>query len=99
MKFYLQADQEEPGARSITANFNKCDPHDKNDQLKKNGKKYKIAIPDEDLPEIIEYKYTRGGWAHVELDRYGNITVNRRVEKSQKSVSDVVERWRIDWGP
>ncbi len=99
MKFYLQADQEDTRAVFLTGNFNKWDPHDKNYQLQKNGKKYKITIPDEDLPEIIEYKYTRGGWAHVELDRYGNITVNRRVEKSQKSVSDVVERWRIDWGP
>ena len=46
-----------------------------------------IEIDDEQLPEIIEYKYTRGGWGNVEIDRFGNITPNRKIKKGEYSQS------------
>lgn len=99
MKFYLKADKEDNRAVFLTGNFNQWNPHDRAYQLQLRGNTYSITINDADLPETIEYKYTRGGWANVELDRYGNITVNRKVKKTEKRVFDVVERWRLDWGP
>ena len=35
----------------------------------------------------------------MEIDRFGNITPNRKTKKSQHTELDKVERWRINWGP
>lgn len=45
------------------------------------------------LPPVLEYKYHRGEWADVELDRYGNAIPNRRVARADLPVSDYVPRW------
>ncbi len=59
--------------------------------------KYKFSFPPEkNLPDTIEYKYTRGGWDFVELDSYGNAPSNRVVTKKQGSVKDFVPFWRQD---
>lgn len=59
--------------------------------------KYKFSFPPEkNLPDPIEYKYTRGGWDFVELDSYGNTPSNRVVAKKQGSVRDFVPYWRQD---
>ncbi len=42
----------------------------------------------------LEYKYTRGGWDHVELDTYGNPGGNRLIEPKQSRVKDFVPYWR-----
>lgn len=46
------------------------------------------------LPEKIEYKYTRGGWNYVELDRYGNPTTNRIAKPKPGLLQDHVPYWR-----
>lgn len=49
------------------------------------------------LPEVLEYKYHRGGWEHVEIDRFGNAIPNRQWKSSEKpGPEDRVERWMID---
>lgn len=84
----------------ITGNFNDWNPRDLNYVLKKmNFDEYQINIPDDVLPDKIEYKFTKGGWENVELDRYGNITPNRKIEKTEKESSNLVEKWRFNWGP
>lgn len=61
-----------------------------------NGK-YKFSFsPEKNLPETIEYKYTRGGWDFVELDSYGNAPANRIITKKQGSIKDFVPFWRQD---
>lgn len=100
MKFTMISQEEDERPVYITGNFNKWNPKDANYQLTENGENaYQIEIDDEKLPETIEYKFTRGGWENVEIDRLGNITHNRKAEKSKEEIQDIVEKWRINWGP
>jgi predicted alpha/beta superfamily hydrolase len=58
---------------------------------------YVFQFPEDmELPEPLEYKYTRGGWDQVELDRYGKPYGNRVVLKNEGIVQDTVARWQID---
>ncbi len=101
MKFILKSNEDDERPVYITGNFNKWNPRDLKFELKKTDKKniYSIDIDDDKLPGNIEYKFTRGGWENVEIDRFGNITPNRKIKKSAVETDDIVERWRINWGP
>lgn len=44
--------------------------------------------------EKLEYKYTKGGWEHVELDLLGNPSANRKINAKQQTVTDFVPNWR-----
>ena len=100
MNFTITSDEDGERPVYITGNFNKWNPRDLAFELKPLGKNtYSIDISEEDLPETIEYKYTRGGWENVEIDRFGNITPNRRAQNSETETKDQVERWRVNWGP
>lgn len=58
---------------------------------------YQFTFPrDLDLPQEIQYKYTRGGWDQVELDSDGNAPLNRSVASDRKRVKDFVPHWRRD---
>ena len=84
----------------ITGNFNNWNPRDKDYILKKiNDSEYEIEIDNTILPSKIEYKFTKGGWENVELDQLGNITTNRKTATTQKTTIDIVEKWRLNWGP
>ena len=63
----------------IVGNFNGWQVKDERFQLKKTkGNIYTLDIPDKTiLPEILEYKYIKGGWEAEELDQYGNSVNNR----------------------
>ncbi|KIA88909.1 alpha/beta hydrolase [Kaistella jeonii] len=100
MNFTIISNEDDDRPVFITGNFNKWDPKDLTFQLKLiDTNSYTIDIEDEKLPEAIEYKYTRGGWGNVEIDRFGNITPNRKANKSDSEKEDHVERWRVNWGP
>ncbi|MBU1820409.1 MAG: carbohydrate esterase [Bacteroidetes bacterium] len=56
---------------------------------------YEFVFPEDlKLPEVIEYKYTRGGWDQVELTSDGNAPLNRTLSTSKKSREDYVPHWR-----
>ncbi len=100
MEFFLTTTEPDDRPVYITGNFNKWNPKNANFQLKEIDEgKYYINIEDELLPELIEFKFTKGGWENVELDQYGNITSNRKAKKSNKKSIDIVEKWRLNWGP
>ncbi|MDX2284379.1 MAG: alpha/beta hydrolase-fold protein [Bacteroidia bacterium] len=46
------------------------------------------------LPPRIEYKYTRGGWEHEELDAAGQTPPNRLLAVPAGLIQDFVPRWR-----
>ncbi|WP_332369761.1 hypothetical protein [Spirosoma telluris] len=46
------------------------------------------------LPKTLEYKYTRGGWEHVELDSSGESVANRTVSRAVSSKREYVPHWR-----
>lgn len=100
MKFTIISTEDDDRPVFITGNFNKWNPKDLTFVLEKSETNtYFINIKEEQLPEIIEYKYTRGGWGNVEIDRFGNITPNRKIKKTDLEKEDIVEKWRINWGP
>lgn len=100
MKFTLYTDESDERPIFITGNFNNWNPKDYNFQLTEiDEQNYSITINDDILNENIEYKFTKGGWENVELDKYGNITPNRKISKTEEKTSDVVEKWRLNWGP
>lgn len=100
MKFTIISNEDDERPVFITGNFNKWNPKDATFVLKNlDNNSYTIEIDDEKLPEIIEYKYTRGGWGNVEIDRFGNITPNRKTKKTDAPKEDIVEKWRVNWGP
>lgn len=100
MKFTIISNENDDRPVFITGNFNKWNPKDATFVLKNlDNNTYSIEIDDEQLPSIIEYKYTRGGWGNVEIDRFGNITPNRKIKKGDAPNEDIVEKWRINWGP
>lgn len=100
MKFTLLSREDDDRSVYITGNFNNWDPRDVNFQLQLiEDNKYFIEIADQILPENIEYKFTRGGWENGEIDRHGNVNPNRKTEKSLQEINDIVDRWRINWGP
>lgn len=100
MRFNVSTEAVDDREIYITGNFNNWNPKDRAFQLKQSDHDtFFIEIDDEALPEKIEYKFTKGGWENVELDVYGNITLNRKAEKSQGQTADIVEKWRLNWGP
>jgi len=100
MKFTLYTDEADERPVFITGNFNSWNPKDLNFQLAQTDpNNYFIEISDEILSDEIEYKFTKGGWENVELDRYGNITPNKKTLLALGTAYNTVEKWRLNWGP
>ncbi|WP_449397939.1 alpha/beta hydrolase-fold protein [Chryseobacterium wanjuense] len=98
MRFELYSEEIDDRTVYITGNFNNWNPKDYTFQLKRlDPNNYCIEINDEILPDVIEYKFTKGGWENVELDIYGNITPNRKASKATGKTDDTVEKWRLNW--
>ena len=46
------------------------------------------------LPDVLEYKYTRGGWDQAELDASGEVPPNRTSRRKSGIRRDFVPHWR-----
>lgn len=100
MIFNLETSEQDPRKVYITGNFNQWNPREDLFEMQKTGDShYTIEIEDRLLPEHIEFKFTKGGWENVELDRFGNISPNRKAEILDKISNNQVEKWRFNWGP
>jgi predicted alpha/beta superfamily hydrolase len=82
----------------ITGNFCKWLPDLKEYELKltKPGHYTFEFPPGFDFPIPLEYKYTRGGWDQVELDRWGQPYENRVTTQNEGVIQDYVVRWQKD---
>ena len=93
MEFFLKSEDNDDRAIFITGNFNKWNPRDSKFELEKlDDSNYYIQIPDEQLSDEIEFKFTKGGWENVEIDKYDSITPNRKIKKEKKKSNDTVEK-------
>ena len=102
IKFRLKTSIDDARPVYITGNFNKWNPRDENFRMVRNDDgTYQLEIADtQTFPENVEYKYTKGGWENVEIDRYGNIHGNRKLPADQKNfIEDEVELFRNNWAP
>lgn len=78
----------------IAGNFNNWSPNNAAHELKyKSDGIFELTI--EDLPEIIEYKYTRGDWESVEKDQQGSDIENRKFNTyTSNSTEDKITAWK-----
>ena len=82
----------------ITGNFCKWLPDLEEFRMEKiSPDHYSFQFPaDLELTYPIEYKYTRGSWDQVELDRYGRPHGNRIIDQNEDVIDDFITRWQVD---
>lgn len=97
----LATDEDDNRPVYIAGNFNTWVTQDRRYQMKKTGEgKYSFSFPDyASLPEELAYKFTKGDWSEVEIDRYGNKTPNRICQPYVGIKEEHVDRWRKNWLP
>ncbi len=80
----------------VAGNFSDWLPDIDQFQLRPSGPgQYVLDLPDAgSLPDLLVYKYTRGGWDTVELDEHGQAVPNRVVWRSEGYRHDLVPHWR-----
>lgn len=85
----------------LSGNFNDWVTQDAQFRMQKLSKgKYTFTFPSEPKfqGELI-YKFTKGDWSEVEIDRYGNRTPNRIWNDSKPERNEKVAKWRKNWLP
>ncbi len=85
----------------ISGNFNKWRTQDKAFMMEKIGDglyHYKFEH-DFVYPEPLLYKFTKGDWSDVEIDKYGNRTENRVCQQNSGVRKEHVDKWRKNWLP
>jgi predicted alpha/beta superfamily hydrolase len=84
----------------LSGNFNDWNPADEQyrmDADEDDLHHYSLSFNElEELPDTLEYKFTRGGWENAELDNYGNEIMNHTISKYSGCVSDTVPHWKQD---
>ena len=73
---------DDPRPVYIVGNFNNWRLDEERFRMKRIAHgRFSFHFPiDVTLPEVLEYKYVRGGWENQELDEYGNMTQNRVLQ-------------------
>ncbi|MCH7408662.1 alpha/beta hydrolase-fold protein [Belliella sp. DSM 111904] len=97
----LTTDEDDERPVYISGNFNNWVTQDKKHRMEKLEEgKYQFQFPEDfHFNYPIEYKFTKGDWSEVEIDKYGNKTPNRKLEKQESQVEAFVPRWRKNWLP
>ncbi len=85
----------------ISGNFNKWRTQDKEFMMEKIGNGlYHFKFDDNFVyPETLLYKFTKGDWSDVEIDKYGNRTENRVCQQNSGVKKEHVDKWRKNWLP
>uniref|UniRef100_UPI00404B39C6 alpha/beta hydrolase-fold protein n=1 Tax=Flavobacterium sp. TaxID=239 RepID=UPI00404B39C6 len=85
----------------IAGNFNNWQTQDQHYKMDRVGQGlYHFTFPDGfEYPETLLYKFTRGDWSEVEIDKYGNRTENRVCKKHKGVRKEHVAKWRHNWLP
>jgi predicted alpha/beta superfamily hydrolase len=85
----------------ISGNFNNWATQDRHFQMQKVSEGLYIFQfpPDFQYPEELAYKFTKGDWSDVEIDKYGSRTPNRYTKLKVGVQEEFVERWRHNWLP
>ncbi|WP_194775832.1 alpha/beta hydrolase [Pararhodonellum marinum] len=85
----------------ISGNFNQWATQDRRFLMRKIKEGvYEYMFPhDFKFPKQLLYKFTKGDWSEVEIDRYGNKTENRVCDDFTQPKEELVARWRKNWLP
>lgn len=101
LNIILTTDEDDDRPVYISGNFNDWVTQDKAFEMEKVGQgiyHFKFA-PNFEYPEELLYKFTRGDWSEVEIDKYGNRTENRSCKKQNGVHKEHVDKWRRNWLP
>ena len=101
LNIILTTDEDDERAVFISGNFNNWKTQDKEFEMERVGLglyNYKFDTNFE-YPDDMLYKFTRGDWSEVEIDKYGNRTENRVTKKKSGIIKEHVAKWRKNWLP
>ena len=101
LNIILTTDEDDDRPVFISGNFNNWITQDKAFEMEKieNGL-YHFKFPyNYTFPEELVYKFTRGDWSEVEIDKYGNRTENRISKRKNGVKKEHVAKWRKNWLP
>ncbi len=101
LNIILTTDEDDERPVYISGNFNKWVTQDKNFEMERVGQGlYHFKFESNfNFHEKLLYKFTRGDWSEVEIDKYGNRTENRSTEKKKGVIKEHVAKWRHNWLP
>jgi len=101
LNIILTTDEDDFRPVYISGNFNDWITKDKKFEMEKIGTglyHYKFAA-DFEYPAELLYKFTKGDWSEVEIDKYGNRTENRSCKANSGIRNEHVDKWRKNWLP
>jgi predicted alpha/beta superfamily hydrolase len=100
-KIVLLTAQDDERPVYLSGNFNNWATQDHKFLMTKLEKgKYEFSFPnDPQFQEELIYKFTKGDWSEVEIDKYGNKTPNRHWKDNNQSKTEKVAKWRKNWLP
>jgi predicted alpha/beta superfamily hydrolase len=101
LSILLTTDEDDARPVYLSGNFNNWTTQDRRFLLQKvSDGKYTFKFPaDFIFPDELIYKFTKGDWSEVEIDRYGNKTPNRISKKTFGTQEEHVPKWRKNWLP
>ena len=101
LNIILTTDEDDDRPVYISGNFNDWITQDKAFEMEKVGQGIYHFKFDSNFkyPEELLYKFTRGDWSEVEIDKYGNRTENRSRKKQNGVHKEHVDKWRRNWLP
>lgn len=101
LNIILTTDEDDERPVYISGNFNNWITQDKNFEMERVGQglyHFKFAH-DFNYPDELLYKFTRGDWSEVEIDKFGNRTENRSCKQKNGVRREHVAKWRRNWLP
>ncbi|MDG1276758.1 MAG: alpha/beta hydrolase-fold protein [Algoriphagus sp.] len=100
-KLILHTSEDDDRPVYISGNFNQWTTQDFRFLMKKVSKgKYEFTFPEgKEFQKELIYKFTKGDWSEVEIDRYGNKTPNRHWNDDNLERIEKVAKWRKNWLP
>lgn len=101
LNILLTTDEDDARPVYISGNFNNWHTQDLNFEMEKigNGLYHFKFASDFVYPEELLYKFTKGDWSEVEIDKYGNRTENRSCKDHRGVRKEHVDKWRKNWLP
>ncbi len=97
----LSTDQDDERPVYLSGNFNQWITQDKKYLMQQTALgKYTFTFPPEFIyPSELIYKFTKGDWSEVEIDKSENKTPNRHCRKKSGIQKEHVPKWRQNWLP
>ncbi len=101
LNIILTTDEDDERPVYISGNFNTWITQDKKFEMEKvsQGLYHFKFEADFNYPDVLQYKFTRGDWSEVEIDKYGNRTENRICKQKKGVIKEHVAKWRHNWLP